>query len=386
MKKLLLFLLIILSKAVAGQDLITAKRLIDTLSSEEMWGRGYTRNGMEKAANFISASFAAYGLSPMDGKDFKQTFSYSVNTFPGKMALNLNGKPLIPGKDFVLSPESMGQQIKGTLIQKDSITFINQEHRVLLILKDKLNWSVAPEVADYTVIEVAAKAISTLPEKIEIDIENKFIPAFPASNICALVKGTKKPDSILLITAHYDHLGSLGKDTYFPGANDNASGVALLLNLAEHYAKNPQPYTMAFICFAAEEIGLIGSKYFTEHPLIELNKIRFLTNLDMVGTGENGITVVNATIHPKEFELLQQLNRDKKYLPKINARGKAANSDHYFFTEKGVPAFFMYTQGGIAAYHDTYDLAKTLPLTEFEHLFRLLTDFNAGLMKALSSR
>ncbi|WP_448636179.1 hypothetical protein [Pedobacter panaciterrae] len=75
----------------------------------------------------------------------------------------------------------------------------------------------------------------------------------------------------------------------------------------------------------------------------------------MVGTGETGITVVNATIHQKEFSLLNQLNDKNKYLKKINSRGKAANSDHYFFTEKDVPAFFIYTTGGISAYHDIYD-------------------------------
>ncbi|WP_316840887.1 M28 family metallopeptidase [Pedobacter gandavensis] len=381
MKKYLLVLLFIFAKSSFGQDLKTARKVVDTLSSREMWGRGYTKDGMGKAANFISSEFASYGLLPMSGKDFKQTFTYPANTFPGAMTLRINGKLLVPGRDFLVSPESMGQRVKGVLIQKDSITFINAEHRLLLILKDKLTWSVAPEAADYTIIEVDRKAIAAPPENIELHMENKLIPAFPASNICAMVKGNTKPDSILLITAHYDHLGSMGKDTYFPGANDNASGIALLLNLAAYYSKNPQPYTMAFICFAGEEIGLKGSKYFTEHPLIELSKIRFLTNVDMVGTGENGITVVNATILPKEFALLQQINQDKKYLSKINSRGKAANSDHYYFTEKGVPAFFMYTQGGIAAYHDINDQATTLPLTEFEDLFKLFVDFNAGLMK-----
>lgn len=359
-----------------------ARKVIDTLTSREMWGRGYTQDGMAKAASFISSSFAAYGLVPMDGKDFKQTFSYPANTFPGEMTLRINGKLLLPGKDFLLTPESKG--LKATnlpLTQKDSLSFVNVEHRVLLLLKDKLTWSVAPEVADYTIIEVNRSAITDTPEQIELNIENKFLPAFQAANVCAMVKGTKNPDSILLITAHYDHLGSLGKKTYFPGANDNASGIALLLNLAKYYASQPQRYTMAFIGFAGEEIGLQGSKYFTEHPLLELHKIRFLTNVDMVGTGENGITVVNATIHPKEFALLQQINQDKKYLSKINSRGKAANSDHYFFTEKGVPAFFIYTQGGISAYHDIEDQAATLPLTSFENLFKLFVAFNADLMK-----
>lgn len=381
MKKCLFMLLFLVTKLTFGQDLKLARKVIDTLTSTEMWGRGYTKGGMGKAANFIDAAFASYGLVPMDGKAFKQAFTYPANTFPGEMSLRINEKTLRPGKDFLLSPESMGQQMKGPLTKKDSVTFINPEHRLLLLLKDKLTWSAAPTVADYTVIEVDRKAISETPENIEINLENKFIPAFPAANICAMVKGTRNPDSILLITAHYDHLGSLGKETYFPGANDNASGIAFLLNLAKYYAKHPQPYTIGFICFAGEEIGLLGSKYFTEHPLVELSKIRFLTNVDMVGTGENGITVVNATIHPKEFAMLQQINDDKKYLSKINSRGKAANSDHYFFTEKGVPAFFMYTQGGIAAYHDVNDQPATLPLTSFENLFRLFLDFNASLMK-----
>ncbi|WP_316750140.1 M28 family metallopeptidase [Pedobacter gandavensis] len=381
MKKCLLLLLFIFTRPVFGQDLKSARKVVDALTSKEMWGRGYTQDGMAKAADFISATFADYGLVPMDGKDFKQRFNYPANTFPGTMSLRINGKQLLPGKEFLVRPESMGQQAEGTLTQKDSITFLSPEHRILLKLKDKLTWSVAPAVADFTGIEVDPKAISGTPENIAINIENKFLPEFAAANICGLVKGTRNPDSVVLITAHYDHLGGLGKDTYFPGANDNASGVALLLNLAKYYANRPQPYTMAFICFAGEEIGLLGSKYFTEHPLTDLRKIRFMTNVDMVGTGENGITVVNATLHPKEFAMLQEINQDKSYLPKINSRGKAANSDHYFFTEKGVPAFFIYTLGGIAAYHDVNDQAATLPFTAFENLFKLFVDFNTALMK-----
>lgn len=382
MKKLMFILLFIFVKPAFGQDLKMARKVIDTLTSQEMWGRGYTMGGMAKAASFISKSFAAYGLVPMDGKDFKQAFSYPVNTFPAEMTLRINGKLLLPGKDFLVSPESRGlKEANLILLQKDSASFINIEHRLLLLLKDKLTWSVAPEAADYTVIEVDRKAITEAPENIEINIENKFLPEFQAANVCAIVKGTQYPDSILLMTAHYDHLGSLGKDIYFPGANDNASGIALLLNLAKYYAKHPQRYTMAFIGFAGEENGLQGSKYFTEHPLIDLHQVRFLTNVDMVGTGETGITVVNATIHPKEFALLQQINQDKQYLSKINSRGKAANSDHYFFTEKGVPAFFLYTEGGIKAYHDINDRPSTLPLTKFEDLFRLFIDFNKALIK-----
>jgi Zn-dependent M28 family amino/carboxypeptidase len=87
----------------------------------------------------------------------------------------------------------------------------------------------------------------------------------------------------------------MGEDTYFPGANDNASGISLLMNLAKYYAANPQEYSIGFICFAGEEAGLVGSHYFTENPLVSLKKVRFLLNTDLAGTGEEGITVVNVT-------------------------------------------------------------------------------------------
>ncbi|MEI9942719.1 MAG: M28 family peptidase [Chitinophagaceae bacterium] len=224
------------------------------------------------------------------------------------------------------------------------------------------------------------KAIQGAPQNFKVSIENDFIKNFKTVNVCAVVKGSVKPDSIILITAHYDHLGGMGKDTYFPGANDNASGISLLLNLAKYYAANPAPYSIGFICFAGEEAGLIGSKYFTEHPLTPLKNIRFLINTDLAGTGEDGITVVNASEFPAEFAMMNAVNNEKKLLSNIYPRGKAANSDHYFFTEKGVPAFFFYTLGGIKAYHNVFDQSSTLPLNEHEDLFKLIIGFNDKLM------
>lgn len=380
--KYLLFLLFLLGgRPLIAQDLPAAQNIIDRLTSKSMWGRGYTKQGVSNAAGFIVSEFKTYGLKPMDGKDFMQVFSFPVNTFPGAMTVKINDRQLVPGKEFIVLPESTGKKAKGILQQKDSVTFIDPEQRLIVQLKDKLTWSVAQQPQDHTGIMVDKKVIQGNPKTIEVNIENTFIEKFSSANICAVVKGTAKPDSLLLISAHYDHLGGMGNETYFPGANDNASGVAFLLTLARYYAAHPQPYSIAFICFGGEEAGLLGSRYFTEHPLVPLDQIRFMINVDMVGTGEAGITVVNATLHPKEFALLNKINDEKHYLTKINARGKAANSDHYFFTEKGVPAFFIYTQGGISAYHDVNDIAATLPLTEYGDLFKLFEEFNKYLIK-----
>jgi aminopeptidase YwaD len=196
-----------------------------------------------------------------------------------------------------------------------------------------------------------------------------------AQNVIGYIEGTEHPDSFIVFTAHYDHLGRMGADTYFPGANDNASGTSMLLQMAAYYSLNPPKYSIAFICFAGEEAGLLGSSYYVENPVFPLEQIRFVINMDIFGTGDEGITVVNAKDHPNEFATLNRINASKSYLTKIKSRGQTQNSDHYPFSTKGVPAVFIYTMGGIKAYHDIFDKSETLSLDAYESLFRLLRDF-----------
>ena len=98
-------------------------------------------------------------------------------------------------------------------------------------------------------------------------------------------------------------------------------------------------------------------------------------NLDLVGTGEDGITVVNGNVYKSEFEKLQNINENNHLLSQIKPRGKAANSDHYWFTEKGVPAFFMYTMGTNKHYHDIFDTYEALSFAEYNDITTLLIEF-----------
>jgi len=170
----------------------------------------------------------------------------------------------------------------------------------------------------------------------------------------------------------------MGENVYFPGANDNASGVAMILDLAKYFAnlKEKPNYSIAFLFFSAEEIGLIGSKYFCENPLFEMRNIECLINLDMVGSGEKGITIVNGKVFDEEFNKFTEINGNKNYLKKIKARDKAANSDHYFFYKNNVKSFFIYTLGNYKEYHNIYDKSEELPLNEYENLFKLLIDYS----------
>lgn len=372
--------LVLFCLQVFAQDSTYTRKILNSLTAPALWGRGYTKEGMAKAAELIEREFKKLNLTPLHSSSYKQRFSFPVNTFPKTLRLNINGENLIPGRDFIVNPTSISQKIMGQLTQKDSLTWETNSGKSRVSFRDKLTWSVATKTVDYTEFIVKKGVVLGVPVSIDAKVDQVFVPNFVAYNVGAMIWGTRRPDSMIVFTAHYDHLGGMGKKTYFPGANDNASGVSFLLSLAKHYAKNPPPYTMVFICFAAEEAGLIGSKYFTENPLINLANIRFLINLDLVGTGENGATVVNATVFPEEFALLNRINDQGKYLVKINPRGKAANSDHYFFSEKGVPSFFLYTQGGITAYHDIDDKAETLPFTVYKNLFNLFLFFNRSLM------
>ena len=384
MKQITFILLIILFFFLNSysQDTIYARGIIKKLCSKELLGRGYVNNGVNKAAAFISKELKTIEVLKF-GKTYSQKYEFPVNTFPGTMSVEVDGKLIVGGKHYLIEPSTKSLKMRFQLLKKDSATYEaitdKQPYNLTVKLKKKLTYSVATELSNNTVIELLKDSFPNDIKTIDVIFENKFIPHFKSQNLVGYIKGTQQPDSFIVYTAHYDHLGAMGKAAYFPGANDNASGVSVLLNLSKYYKKNPSKYSIAFIFFSGEEAGLLGSKYYSEHPIFPLSKIKFLTNLDLLGTGDNGIMVVNATVFKEQFENLNQINSDKNYVKQIKQRGKAANSDHYWFTEKGVPSFFIYTMGGIQAYHDIYDIEKTLPLTKYIEVCKLLIDFNEKL-------
>ena len=395
-----------------AQDRTYARGIIDTLSSPSFHGRGYVASGDSLAAEFIQNEFKRIGLNAY-GKGYFQEFQHDVNTFPGTMEVSLDDISLVPGADYIVNPFSKGtygtfqlhwlndllkipaNKLRKFLGKAGSFNFIVIEEsdskpreliefmiaakqtfqaQGIILIKEKLTWSVSSYAADLLVIEVLKSKIDKQTTKISLNIENSWKENYTSRNVIGY-KDNGYPGSILVFTAHYDHLGRMGSNTFFPGANDNASGVSMLLDLARHYQIDSLPYDIAFIAFAGEEAGLVGSKYFTENPYFPLRNINFLINIDLMGNGEEGITVVNGSIHEKEFDLITTLNEQKGHVPVVKKRGKAQNSDHYFFTENDVPAFFIYTLGGNKAYHDIYDVTETLELQKYDEVFQLITQF-----------
>lgn len=427
MRHILIVALITLSFSGFGQNLEYARQLVDTLASPGMHGRGYVNEGHRIAADFIQSELERHGVQSFQ-RGYQQEFKINVNTFPNPISLSINGKELEAGVDFIVDPCSPNGSIQADVkaldpehatdkkaVAREVLKKKNRRHFLwldesqvdltekesrghyewtkgilkyaedptvegLVIIQEKLTWHMSQEVCLRPIIYVDDDAVSQEIEELELSIDGQYEQNLTTQNVIGYIPGTEHPDSFVIFSAHYDHLGRLGPDVYFPGANDDGSGIATVLDLARHYSENPPRYTTVFMFFGAEEVGLVGSKHFVEEDRwFELDKIKFMVNLDILGTGDEGITVVNGKVYEDDFNRLVALNEQHGYLKQVKIRGKAANSDHYFFTEEGVPAFFIYTMGGISAYHDVYDKAETLPLTEYEDLFRLLIQFVKGL-------
>ncbi|MGZ4043860.1 MAG: M28 family metallopeptidase [Bacteroidia bacterium] len=372
-----LILFHLISASLYSQDTVYARSVIKKLSSKEFFGRGYLNNGLDHSAKYISSELKRLNAKPFFSTGYYQWFDFNVNTFPGKMMVKINNKLLKPGEDYIPGPASCGFKGKYTVQKKDSVTYmaVNSPTPLIISLQKKLTFGVSTEAADYCTVELLNKKENGEIKTIEVNIENKVLTKYINTNICSYVDGKINNDTMIVYSAHYDHLGGIGKKIYFPGANDNASGVSVLLNLIKYYTKYPPKYKTVFIFFAGEEAGLLGSKYFVESKVVDLKKIKFLINLDLLGTGDEGIMVTNGYVYEKEFNLLNEINKEKKLVVEIKRRGKARNSDHYWFTEAGVPSFFIYTLGGIKAYHDVHDVEKTLPLTDYMDVLKLITEF-----------
>ena len=410
-KYLLFFVLVSVTVLLSAQDKDFARDIIDTLTSQSMYGRGYVNNGDRIAANFISSQFEKYNLKTFDDSYF-QPFNLAINTFPDTVEVSIGNQFLIPGKDYVIFSSSPGisgtfdlvwalsdstgnLQLPGSKTNNDFsnkviITDMNQRKfseqdslhpkGVIFLMDKKVWWHVSDgsEIKNYFQLQVLKDKIPPEAKTINIHARNKFYQNYQTQNVIGFIEGKVQPDSFFVFTAHYDHLGQMGLQVYFPGANDNASGTAMIIDLARYYSNpaNQPDYSIVIIAFSAEEVGLLGSSYFANNPLFPLGNIKFLINLDMVGSGSEGIKVVNGTKFKTEFEKLVQLNNEHSLIASVNERGEAANSDHYPFYTKGVPCFFIYTLGDeCKEYHNIYDTSDNVPLTEYVDLFRLLTSF-----------
>ncbi|TXE09142.1 M20/M25/M40 family metallo-hydrolase [Gelidibacter salicanalis] len=190
------------------------------------------------------------------------------------------------------------------------------------------------------------------------------------SNVVAFLEGNDPilKHEYIVLGAHYDHLGMGGpssksdlKKAIHYGADDNASGTAALLEIAEKIAANKTALkrSVIFIAFGAEEQGLLGSNYFVDNPLVPLSQIKLMINMDMVGrlNIEKHVYMNGAGTFPDGVSLLQNLGESVGLTPIVHA-GSVGGSDHVSFFKKDLSVLGIHT-GAHPQYHrpeDTADL------------------------------
>lgn len=422
MKKLFAVLwLIFVFGNIQSQNIKYARYVIDSLCSPTLFGRAYTNNGANNAAIFIANEFKSFKLNSFTDNYF-QNYQISINSFSKKIDFEISNKNLQAGTDFMVTLSSPSVNSTYKILKIDSLNANskadidklikkNLKNKIVLIdkqnIKDKevinifnslrsknyfnsagyvfindgkLSWGTSDgkSINKFFRINVLRKSLPSKFKKAKLTIEADYLTDYQSKNVVAYVKGKIQPDSFFVFTAHYDHLGQMGKDVFFPGANDNASGTAMVMDLAKFYSEtqNQPDYSIVFALVCGEESGLLGSQYLADNPLFPLDKIKFLINLDMVGTGSEGITLVNGTKFETQFKKFEAINKEKGYIKTVSQRGESCNSDHCPFYQKGVPAVFIYAMGSeFTEYHNIYDIPQKLPLTKYNEIFRLLTDF-----------
>jgi hypothetical protein len=200
-----------------------------------------------------------------------------------------------------------------------------------------------------------------------------------AANVIGYLRGSNaaRQGQSVIVAAHLDHLGFGWPDAHagdegrlHPGADDNASGVAVLIELAASFAAAPPARDLVFIAFSAEERGRLGSRFFVEHPgRFALEGVRGVINLDTVGRLGAGPLQVIATGTAEEW---QHIFRGVSFVTGVESKNVVQSldsSDHMSFIERGVPAVQMFT-GAHADYHRPGDTADRV---DAEGLVRVAT-------------
>jgi hypothetical protein len=200
-------------------------------------------------------------------------------------------------------------------------------------------------------------------------------------------------DEYVLIGAHYDHLGlgeqfSLAPDlkgTVHPGADDNASGTAGVIELARWFSTQPkQKRGIVFMTFAGEELGLLGSSYYAEHPDFPLEKCVAMINMDMIGRVRNGKLYIGGVATGTGFRALLDRESPKftLHLDYSDTSGYGS-SDHTSFTAKQVPVLFFFS-GLHSDYHKPSDTWDKIDAPEASKVLQLVADVTDDLREESS--
>ena len=408
-KAVIVFLFCLSNVAYSQTDNKRTKALIKHvcyLADDKLEGRRAGSNGEKLAANFIAKQFKRNRLSSFDGLDkFFQPFEINDGLTIQPGTFFKSGSSVFElYEDFIPLPYSKNGNgvfslAKTVFYNTNDLITENEgnphfDYNESLYQKIK---SIHSENSDCVILIFNSKD-TVLSEKFDAGNKKSQLPCF-VFNVSVRVAGLLKnnnsdalhvnvdvieskrtghnvagfinnnAEKTIVIGAHYDHLGYgedknslyVGKDKQIHnGADDNASGTAALLLLSKELNnKKYSQYNYALVAFSGEELGLYGSKYFVEHPPLDLKKVSYMINMDMVGRlndSTKGLTIGGFGTSPQWGNIIN--TKEEYFKIKIDSAGSGP-SDHTSFYRKDIPVLFFFT-GTHSDYHKPSDDAAKI--------------------------
>jgi hypothetical protein len=284
------------------------------------------------------------------------------------------------------STSQKATKVADVVVYKNSITSSELSKHLYIVADDNMEGRNTGEpgqkrAGEYLINEYKKNGISFPPgatdfyQKVPSEFMKRgFAPKLNDSeNIWTFIEGTEKPNEVLVISAHYDHVGMKNGEV-FNGADDDGSGTVALLEIAQAFKKAKDDgfgpkRSILFLHVTGEEHGLHGSRFYSENPLFPIENTIADINIDMIGRRDtlhpktnNYIYVIGSdrlsselhTINEEVNAKYTQLELDYKYNDRKDPERIYFRSDHYNFAKKGIPAIFFFN-GIHADYHQSSD-------------------------------
>lgn len=384
---------------------------VSVLAHDSLQGRRTGTEGEQKAIRYITGQYNQLGIPGAANGSYLQVFEIDEGKqFKNTSTLKLDDKPLMPGKDFfpfawssegkvssdaVVALNESGeawwididpiieknrdnphfmlathlQQVAKEAIEKGatSIIFYNDGDNpdsLAFISKDRTTPLSVP------VFYIAKSTLASLhitensAPFVEAEIKFEYLKRNGTNVIAGINNGV---NYWVVIGGHFDHLGygedensrHTGEPDIHNGADDNASGTAAVIELARLIKeKGDKRFNYLFLHFSGEELGLYGSKYFTEHPVIDLSKVTYMINLDMVGRLSDSTKALTVGGYGTSPAWGQIAAGSPDFTFKIDSSGTGP-SDHTSFYRKDIPVLFFFT-GLHTDYHKPGDDAQKI--------------------------
>lgn len=422
----LLFSFLLVFSAVSAQKLKKADKTTLTnlkthvafLADDKLEGRRAGSGGEKLAMEYISGQFQSLGLLPKGKDQYYQPFEINEGKqLTGNTFLKINNNTLEQGKDFFAFPFSPNKKLEASpaiAIQESDMPWFVDLAEILEENKNNPHFDLheyirtnSKKAADRGATAIFIYNTSALPDKLEFNPKDKsetvsipviymtkgaaekyFADKTATMDIKLQVEiGEKKrtghnvigyldngaPTTVIL-GAHFDHLGygedgnsmlRTGEKLIHNGADDNASGTAALIELARILQSGKAKHNnYLFIAFSGEELGLFGSKYFTENPTTDLGTVNYMINMDMVGRLNDSTRVLSVGgfgTSPKWASVIDPTDKKLPFVLKIDSAGTGP-SDHTSFYRKDIPVLFFFT-GQHRDYHRPSDDADKINYT-----------------------